>query len=80
MLFDKDIVYLGYREMTMKDGTVLYTVSMYVDGQALEVSVLATNAAVMSAVKSLKFGDSAVATFALRKADKLYRLSLTGLA
>ena len=80
MLFDKDVVYLGYREMTMKDGTVLYTVSMYVDGQALEVSVLATNAAVMSAVKSLKFGDSAVATFALRKADKLYRLSLTGLA
>ena len=80
MLFDKDVVYLGYREMTMKDGTVLYAVSMYADGQALEVSVLATNAAVMSAVKSLKFGDSAVATFALRKADKLYRLSLTGLA
>lgn len=80
MTFEKEIVFLGYRDMILKDGTVLYTVSMYVDGQALEVNVMASNIEVASVVKSLSFGDTSTATFTLRKADKQYRLSLSALA
>lgn len=80
MTFEKEIVFLGYREMVLKDGTVLYTVSMYVDGSALEVNVIASNIPVATAIKSLSFGTSVVATFTLRKVDKQYRLSLSALA
>lgn len=80
MTFEKDIVFLGYRELVVKDGTVLYTVSMYVDGSALEVNVMASNIPVASAIKSLSFGDTSTATFSLRKVDKQYRLSLSALA
>lgn len=79
MTFEKEIVFLGYRELVVKDGSVLYTVSMYVDGQALEVNVMASNIPVATAVKSLSFGDTSTATFSLRKADKQYRLSLVSL-
>lgn len=80
MQFEKDIVFLGYRDMLLKDGTQLYTVSMYVDGQTLEVNVTASNVSVITVVKSLSFGDTSTATFSLRKVEKLYRLSLLGLA
>lgn len=80
MNFEKDVSFLGFREMSLKDGTVLYAVTFYVDGQALEVNVLATNLPVVNVVKTLSFGDSITATFSLRKADKLYRLSLVSFA
>lgn len=80
MNFDKEAIFLGTKDMTLKDGTVLVSVTFYVDGAAVEVNVLSSNVAIMSAVKGLKFGDSCTATFTLRKADKLYRLSLSGLA
>lgn len=80
MSFEKEVVFLGYRDMQLKDGTILHTVSMYVEGQALEVNVMDSNITVMSVVKSLSFGASATATFTLRKADKQYRLSLSALA
>lgn len=80
MRFTKDVVFLGYREMQLKDGTILYSVSMFVDDSTLEVNVVGTNLDVVSAVRSLSFADKCCATFMLRKTDKLYRLSLVGLA
>lgn len=80
MEFSKDVVFLGTKEMKLRDGTVLYTITFYVDGSALEVNVLATNKLVMSAVEALSFGDTCTATFSLRKADKLYKLSLASVA
>lgn len=80
MLFEKDAVFLGYKEMTLRDGTVLYTVSFYVDSSPLEVNILASNISVATAVKSMSFGDSCRVTFVLRKVDKLYKLSLDSVA
>lgn len=80
MKITKEVVFLGYKDMILKDGTVLLTVSMYVDNTAMEVNVLASNIPVASAVKSLSFGDSCTVTFALRKVDKLYKLGLESIA
>lgn len=80
MEFEKTVTFLGTKEMKLRDGTVLVTVSFYVDNSPVEVNVQASNAAIMSALEGLSFADICTATFALRKTDKLYRLSLTKLA
>lgn len=80
MSFTKEAVFLGFKEMVLRDSTVLYTVSFFVDSSPLEVNVLASNVEVATAVKSLGFADSCVVTFALRKMDKLYKLSLQSIA
>ena len=80
MQFDKEVLFIGTKEMVLKDGTVMNTVTFYVDADTVDVNVLASNVPVMSAVRSLSFGDKAHATFALRKRDNVYRLSLAGLA
>lgn len=80
MEFEKKVVFLGFKDMKLRDGTVLYSISLFVDGESVTVNVLASNEPVVSAVKALAFGDNAVATFILRKSDKLYRLSLSGIA
>lgn len=80
MSFEKSATFLGYKEMVLRDGTVLYTVSFYVEDAPLEVNILASNIPVAAAVKSLSFGDSCVATFSLRKMEKLYKLSLSAIA
>lgn len=80
MKFEKKAIFLGTKDMQMRDGTTLVTVTFYVDSNAIEVNVLATNLPVMAAVKELSFGDSCSVTFALRKSDKLYRLSLVSIA
>lgn len=80
MTFEKPAIFLGYSEMKLRDGTVLYTVNMYVDNTPVDVNVLATNTSVASVVKSLSFGDTCAVTFTLRKTEKLYKLSLTSIA
>ena len=80
MQFTKDITFIGCKDMILKDGAVLYTVTFYVDGSAVEVNVPASNLEVVPVLKGLSFGASCSATFTLRKSDKLYRLSLTRLA
>ena len=80
MQFEKEAIFLGYKDMILKDGTTLLTVTFYVGDSALEVNVLASNIPVASVVKSKSFGDSCVVTFALRKVDKLYKLSLAAIA
>lgn len=80
MQFSKEVIFLGYREMSLKDGAVLYTVSMFVDDGTLEVNVLASNVSLAGALRSLSFADKCLATFTLRKVDKLYRLSLLSLS
>lgn len=80
MQFNKEAVFLGVKDMKMRDGAVLKNITFFVDGAAVEVSVLATNTAVVSALEGLSFGASCTATFMLRKSDKLYRLSLVDLA
>lgn len=80
MEFQKTCTFLGYKEFSLRDGTVLYTVSFYLDDSTIEVNIQATNVAVAGPVKSLSFGDTVVVTFALRKVDKLYKLSLVAVA
>lgn len=80
MEFQKEVVFLGTKEMKLRDGTVLVTITFFVDGSSVEVYVQATNEAVMSVVKSLKFADTCTVTFALRKTDKLYKLSIAAIA
>lgn len=80
MTFEKSALFLGYSEMKLRDGTVLYTVNMYVDNSPVEINVLATNAPVASVVRSLSFGDTCSVTFMLRKSEKLYKLSLVSIA
>lgn len=80
MQFQREAIYIGYKEMVLKDGTTLYSITFYVDDDTVTVNVLATNTPVCSMVRGLSFGDKCLATFTLRKSDKLYRLSLTGLA
>ena len=80
MEFAKEVVYLGSKDMILKDGTVLVTVSLYVDNSPIEVNVLSSNVPVMGVVRSLAFGDKVTATFTLRKVDKLYKLSLSVLS
>lgn len=79
MNFQKTVVFIGYKEMTLKDGTVLYSITFYVDDDTVTVNVLRTNIEVASAVMSLEFGDKCLATFTLRKTDKLYKLGLSAL-
>ena len=80
MQFEKDVIFLGYKDMTLKDGSLLRSVSFYVDDETLTVNVLGTNLPLMAALAALSFADKCCANFTLRKADKFYRLSLTGLA
>lgn len=80
MNFEKEAMFLGYKEMNLRDGTVLSTITFFVDGSALEVNVLASNKPVMSAVQFMSFGDTCTVTFSLRKVDKLYKLSLVSVA
>lgn len=80
MEFTKEVVFLGCKDMQLKDGTVLLTVNFYVDNSTMEVNILASNIPVASAVKGLSFGDTCVVTFVLRKADRLYKLGLTAIA
>ena len=80
MQFEKVVVFLGYKDMTLRDGTGLRSINLYVDDETVTVNVQVTNLPVMGAVSGLNFGDKCCVTFALRKADKLYRLSLVGLA
>lgn len=80
MQFEKKVIYLGHKDMKMRDGSVLFSISFYVDDSTLEVNVLATNEPVMGVVRELSFGDTCTATFMLRKTDKLYKLSLLSLA
>lgn len=80
MQFEKKAVFLGSKEMRLRDGAVLVTITFYVDDSAIEVNVQASNASIMSAVAALKFGDTCTVTFALRKTDKLYKLGLAGVA
>lgn len=80
MQFVKNVVFLGAKEMILRDGSKLVTISFYVDESTVEVNVQATNSAVMDTVSSLSFSDTCTATFMLRRADKYYRLSLVSLA
>lgn len=80
MEFEKETVFLGYKSVTLKDGTVLYSITLYVDEEPVTVNVVASNDSVLGALDGLSFGTKCVATFALRRMEKLYRLSLTRLA
>lgn len=83
MNFEKKVIFLGDRPMTMKDGSELHGLTFFdADAQdSVNVNVMGSNAAVMSVVRSVSFGAPCVATFALRDADKrTYRLALVGLS
>ena len=82
MQFNKKVIFLGYKSMTLKDGAVLNALSFFdpVDQDGVQVNVPATNKAVSDLLGVLSFGASCDATFALRPADKLYRLALAGLS
>lgn len=80
MQFQKQVVYIGHKEMTLKDGTKLYSITFYVDDESITVNVPALNVAAWTIFPVLSFGDKCLATFTLRKSDKLYRLSLSDLA
>lgn len=82
MQFEKKVVYLGDRTVTLKDGTLMHGLSFF-DTEAqdtVEVNVMGSNSAVCSVLPSVSFGASCNATFALRSADRLYRLALVGLS
>lgn len=82
MQFDKKVVFLGDRTVTLKDGTLMHSLSFFdPDAQdTVGVNVMASNTAVCSVLPSVAFGASCNATFALRPADKLYKLALVGLS
>ena len=83
MQFDKKVVYLGCKPMTLRDGADLNSLTFFdPDGQdTVTVNVMASNMAVCSVLSSVDFGSSCNATFALRDADKrTYRLALVALS
>ena len=83
MQFDKKVVYLGSKPMTLRDGTQLNSLTFFEpdDQDTVNVNVMASNTAVMSVLPSITFGSPCNATFALRDADKrTYRLALVGLS
>lgn len=82
MQFNKKVIFLGYKPMTLKDGAVLNSITFFdpADQDSVQVNVAATNKAVSDLLGVLSFGASCNATFALRPADRLYRLALAGLA
>ena len=82
MQFEKKVVFLGDRTVLLKDGTLMHGLSFF-DPDAHDtvgVNVMASNTAVCSVLSSGAFGASCNATFALRPADKLYKLALVGLS
>lgn len=83
MQFEKKVVFLGYKSMTLsRDNAVMHTVSFF-DSEAqdtVHVNVMDSNGPVSSVLPSLSFGSPCAASFALRPADRLYRLSLVGLS
>lgn len=80
MEFTKEVIFMGVKDMTLRDGTLLHSVTFFVDGEAVTVNVLDTNGPVVSKLLMLEFTDKCLATFTLRKTDKLYRLSLTAIS
>lgn len=83
MNFEKKVVYLGCKPMTLRDGTELKSLTFFEpdDQDTVQVNVMANNTAVCSVLPSVAFGSPCNATFALREADKrTYRLALVGLS
>lgn len=83
MQFDKNVVYLGCKPMTLRDGTELKSLTFFEPDEqdTVNVNVMSSNTAVCSVLPSISFGSSCNATFALREADKrTFRLALVGLS
>lgn len=83
MQFEKKVLFLGNRTMTLRDGTVLNGLTFFdpEEQDTVDVNVIASNTPVVSALSSISFGSPCNATFALRNADKrTYRLALVGLS
>ena len=83
MQFEKKLIYLGNRDVPLRDGSHLTAVNFFdPDAQdSVDVNVVSSNRPVLDVLPSISFGSSCVATFALRDADKrTYRLALVGLS
>lgn len=84
MQFEKKLVYLGDRAMTLKDGGEMHALTFFdVDSQdTVDFNVMATNAGVMAQVQGLTFGTSCCARIRLRdgQSKNTYKLSLVGLS
>lgn len=79
MQFQKEVIFLGFKEMRLKDGTSLLAVSFYVDDEPVTVHVQSSNNSLCTVLYGLSFAAKCLATFTLRKSDRLYRLSLAEL-
>ena len=79
MKFDKQVLFLGISANELKDGGVYYTVQFFeMGGEPVAVNVMSNdrNADMLKVLLALEFGDKVSVTFALRPADKLYKLGL----
>lgn len=80
MKFEKEVLFLGITANELRDGGVYYTVQFYEQGgDPVSVNVMSNdrNAEMLKILLALEFGDKVMATFALRPADKLYKLGLS---
>lgn len=83
MQFDKELLYLGNRDVPLRDGTHLTAVNFFDPDEqnTVDVNVVSSNTPVLDVLPFISFGSSCIATFALRPGDKrLFRLALVGLS
>ena len=79
MQFEKTVRFLGDNVLEMRDGTKLHQVELFAEGEgSVKVNVSGSNTDVLTALNGLTFGQTVHCVFALRPADKLYRLALVG--
>lgn len=84
MQFEKQLMYLGSRELVFKDGKIMHALSFFdADGQnTVDINVMDDNA-VMPQVRSLTFATPCLAVIRLNPAKQeknAYKLSLVGLS
>lgn len=78
MRFQKDVLFLGMQENTLKDGSKFYKVSFFLAEEqvTVDVNVMGSSADLVALLRNLKFGTPRKATFVLRPFDKVYKLGL----
>lgn len=76
MTFESNLLYLGMKEMSFKDGRKMFSVEFYAQQEGSIKINLWEDSPILPHLKSCSFGQALRCSFRLRPVEKGYHLSL----